>query len=367
MLLDFTQKPSSIHLKPPPPQTPILWSWADFQRVSTPLSLIRIVTVEQRGRMLLCLSPTWVRSYLSFLIDSLWPGGSERLPPFFFVTLFLRSFFYSLLFLYQLGANRFCQLCSQRPCYGFVTLPSLQQGWRAWTGTQSPGGGWRSGWRAQIGKKRAREGGGWRCGVGTDTRVRTGTWMAARAATCIRGDPASIHHHQLPTGTRASQLAWKPAACKRPKSWFWIYGRSPVEWNLVERRRSGSVFFKQLRGITLKVNLARKITTTSEFSSRVIQKTSHTFSRGKDDFWEKCDATIFNILSHGVEFTMISFPLGCWRDFHKGLYWYLLEDGGWSSLTSEAEWNVLTTIRWTAVTFGADIHVDVGASHIKRA
>lgn len=56
-----------------------------------------------------------------------------------------------------LGANRFCQLSSQRPCYGFVTLPSLQRGWRGWPGTQGLEGGWGSGWRARSKKKR------WRC------------------------------------------------------------------------------------------------------------------------------------------------------------------------------------------------------------
>lgn len=59
-----------------------------------------------------------------------------------------------------LGANRFCQVFSQKPHSGFVTLPSLQQGWRGWTGTQGPRRGWRSGWSARGRKKREGEGGG---------------------------------------------------------------------------------------------------------------------------------------------------------------------------------------------------------------
>lgn len=81
-----------------------------------------------------------------------------------------------------LGANRFCQPSSQRPGYGFVTLPSLQRGWRGLDGhTGSWGGRWRSGSRARSKKRR------WRWAVWP------GRWTDARAATCIRGDPASTH------------------------------------------------------------------------------------------------------------------------------------------------------------------------------
>lgn len=144
-----------------------------------------------------------MKVYLSLLIDLLQPAASE-LPPVQRLVVFNSTSSTStrlppcvtLCSSWQqdlspccslLGANRFCQPSSQRPCSGPVTVPSLQRGWRGLDGhTRSWGGGGLAG-----GHGANRVGGGGRFGWGDG-------WMDARAATCIRSDPPPPTAHRQP-------------------------------------------------------------------------------------------------------------------------------------------------------------------------
>lgn len=161
-----------------------------------------------------------------------------------------------------LGANRFCQVFSQKPHSGFVTLPSLQQGWRGWTGTQGPRRGWRSGWSARGRKKREGEGGG---GGWGDWNWNM-SWVEQRGAKPERQPasevtpppPSATANHNPKSSTGGTGvtlrgirgLGWQGKRW-HAGSWNPVFGFiSSRLWSLCLSSSSES-----LKGITLKVNL----------------------------------------------------------------------------------------------------------------
>lgn len=150
------------------------------------------------------------------------------------------------------------------PAMVLSLCPACSGAGGGWTGTRGPGG--EDGGLAR-GHGAKRGGGGGRFGWGD------GQMPEQQPALEVTPPPPTAHQQPQPQTIRwrawrdplrrrsipvsLIQLACKLEACRQPKSYFWIYFPSPVEWNFVEMEQgrclsSSSVILLET---TVKINL----------------------------------------------------------------------------------------------------------------